>query len=116
VNQDAPPPPRSLAYLDEVDVVNVKGIGAVTSRKLAAVGVESVADLLLTTPRRYLDRSQLFDIGAAPYDEEVTVGGVVETFNKRRISRGRTMVEARVSDGTSSVRVVWFNPWISLTV
>ncbi len=116
MNDATQPKPRSLVYLDDVDVVNVKGIGAVTSRKLAAVGVESVADLLLTTPRRYLDRSQLFDIGAAPYDEEVTVGGVVETFNKRRISRGRTMVEARVSDGTSSVRVVWFNPWISMTV
>ncbi len=116
MNDATQPKPRSLVYLDDVDVVNVKGIGAVTSRKLAAVGVVSVADLLLTTPRRYLDRSQLFDIGAAPYDEEVTVGGVVETFNKRRISRGRTMVEARVSDGTSSVRVVWFNPWISMTV
>ena len=116
MSQESQPPSRSLAYLDTVDVVNVKGIGPKTEKKLASVGVESVADLLLFTPRRYLDRSQLFDIGAAPYDEEVTIGGVVETFNKRRISRGRTMVEARVSDGTSAVRVVWFNPYISLTV
>jgi len=107
---------RTFAYLDDVDVVNVKGIGPATKRKLQGVGVESVADLLLTTPRRYLDRSQLFDIDSAPFDEEVTIGGIVETFNKRRISKGRTMVEARVSDGTSTVRVVWFNPYISLTV
>ncbi|MEN8239972.1 MAG: ATP-dependent DNA helicase RecG, partial [Actinomycetota bacterium] len=83
--------------------------------KLRTQGIESVADLLLTVPRRYLDRSQIFNIGAAPIGEEVTIGGTVTNFSKRRISRGRTMVEARVSDGTSSVRVVWFNPWIRLT-
>jgi ATP-dependent DNA helicase RecG len=116
VSDEPRPEPRSLVFLDAVDVVNVKGIGPKIKKKLASAGVESVADLLLSTPRRYLDRSQLFDIGAAPYDEEVTIGGVVETFNKRRISRGRTMVEARVSDGTSPVRVVWFNPYISLAV
>jgi ATP-dependent DNA helicase RecG len=61
-----------------------------------------------------LDRSQLFDIAAAPLGDEVTVGGTVEAFSKRRISRGRTMVEATISDGTSRLKAVWFNPYISL--
>ncbi len=108
-------PPRTLAYLDEIPVDNVKGIGSAATRKLGSAGISSVADLLLHTPRRYMDRSQLFNIAAAPYGEEVTIGGVVESFSSRRISRGRTMVEARISDGTSSVRAVWFNPYIKAT-
>ncbi len=105
---------RSLVYLATRPVDMVKGIGPGNLRKLAAHGIHSVADLLLTPPRRYIDRSQLFDIASAPIGEEVTIGGVVQAFSKRRISRGRTMVEATVSDGTSTVRVVWFNPYIKL--
>ena len=105
---------RTLAYLAGIPADKVKGIGPAAMKKLSAQGVSSVADLLLTVPRRYLDRSQLFDLQAAPLGEDVTVGGVVTSFSKRRISRGRTMVEARVSDGTSSVRCVWFNPYMKL--
>ncbi len=111
---EAPENERTLAYLAEIGVDLVKGIGASSARKLNDQGIRSVADLLLTVPIRYLDRSQMFDIGSAPLGEEVTIGGTVTSFSKRRISRGRTMVEARISDGTSSVRVVWFNPYISL--
>jgi len=111
---NAPHTERTLAYLAEIGVDLVKGIGPSSARKLNTQGVRSVADLLLTVPNRYLDRSQMFDIGSAPLGEEVTIGGTVTSFSKRRISRGRTMVEARISDGTSSVRVVWFNPYISL--
>ena len=106
---------RTLAYLGSIPVGNVKGVGKAAVKKLRTQGIESVADLILTVPRRYLDRSQIFNIGAAPIGEEVTIGGTVTSFTKRRISRGRTMIEARVFDGTSSVRVVWFNPWIRLT-
>lgn len=106
---------RTLAYLAGVPADKVKGIGATTMKRLDGQGIRSVADLLLTVPRRYLDRSQLFNLAAAPLGEEVTVGGTVISFSKRRISRGRTMIEARVSDGTSSVRCVWFNPYIRLT-
>jgi len=106
---------RTLAYLAGVPADKVKGIGVTTMKRLDGQGIRSVADLLLTVPRRYLDRSQLFNLAAAPLGEEVTVGGTVISFSKRRISRGRTMIEARVSDGTSSVRCVWFNPYIRLT-
>lgn len=105
---------RSLVYLAALPVDMVKGIGPKNLKKLTSHGIRSVADLLLTPPRRYLDRSQLFDIASAPIGEEVTIGGVVTAFSKRRISRGRTMVEAKVSDGTRTVRVVWFNPYIKL--
>ncbi|MCL1601549.1 MAG: hypothetical protein M3112_08460, partial [Actinomycetia bacterium] len=68
---------RTLAYLAGIPADKVKGIGPAAMKKLSAQGVSSVADLLLTVPRRYLDRSQLFDLQAVPLGEDVTVGGVV---------------------------------------
>ncbi|MFV2001302.1 MAG: ATP-dependent DNA helicase RecG [Acidimicrobiia bacterium] len=105
---------RTLAYLCGIEVDRLTGVGAVTKRKLSEQKIDSIADLLLTVPKRYLDRSHMSQIAEAPIGEDVTVRGTVTSFSKRRISRGRTMVEARVSDGSASVRVVWFNPYISL--
>ncbi|MGI9586365.1 MAG: hypothetical protein ACR2N7_12325, partial [Acidimicrobiia bacterium] len=107
---------RTLAYLAAIPADRVKGIGARTMEKLAADNIRSVADLLLTPPRRYLDRSGLVSIGDAPLGELVTIGVVVDSVNKRRISNRRTMVEVQVSDGVSRLKVVWFNPYIKLAI
>ncbi|MBT8462664.1 MAG: hypothetical protein KJO44_09115, partial [Gemmatimonadetes bacterium] len=55
---------RSLAFLTTVPVDQVKGIGPKIMKKINGAGVESVSDLLLHVPRRYLDRSQIFDLSA----------------------------------------------------
>lgn len=116
MTQPGPDPRRTLAYLADVPVDAVKGVGPARRKHFEKVGVRTVADLLLMPPRRYLDRSQIVPIAAAPVGEEVTVGGVVERFHKRRISRGRTMVEATVRDDTAALRAVWFNPYLVLEV
>ncbi len=105
---------RPLSYLVSVPVDAVKGIGPRTAKKLGQVDVHSVADLLLHVPRRYLDRSQLFNIAAVPLGEEVTIGGTVLSVRKRRIRGNRTMIDARITDGTSVVEGVWFNPYLRL--
>ena len=105
---------RSLAYLAGISVDNVKGIGPQTMKKLGQAGIESVADLLLHVPRRYLDRSQMFDLSSVPLDEEVTVGGTVLSVNQRRISRGRMMTTARITDGTNVITCTWFRKWMKL--
>jgi ATP-dependent DNA helicase RecG len=105
---------RSLAYLATLPVDLVKGIGPKTAKKMGEAGINSVADLLLHVPRRYLDRSQMFDLSNVPLGEEVTVAGTVTSAKVRRISRGRTMVEADISDGTSTLHAVWFNPYIKV--
>jgi ATP-dependent DNA helicase RecG len=113
--REDPAPERTLAYLAAVPVERVKGIGPARAKKLGELGIESVADLLLHVPRRYMDRSQLFDLSSVPLGEEVTVGGVVSSVNRRRLSRKRVMTRARISDGTSVVNVVWFNPYLRIS-
>ena len=105
---------RPLSYLATLPVDKVKGIGPASAKKLAGAGIYSVADLLLHVPRRYLDRSQMFDLAAVPLGEEVTVAGTVESVRKRRISKGRTMIDAVIGDGTSFLTAIWFNPYLRL--
>jgi ATP-dependent DNA helicase RecG len=107
-------PGRPLAYLATLPADAVKGIGARSLAKLSEAGIHSVADLLLHVPRRYLDRSQLFDLAEVPLDEEVTVAGKVLSVQRRRISRNRTLVEATISDGTNVLLGMWFNPYVRI--
>ena len=107
-SNDAPARGRSLAYLNSVPISAVKDIGARRAKRLTDAGIASVAQLLLHAPRRYLDRSQLFDLTSVPLGEEVTVGGVVQSVSRRRISGNRTMVEATIGDGKSTLHAVWF--------
>ena len=109
-------PRRTLAYLAGIPVDEVRGVGGATRRRLDDASIRTVAELLLTPPRRYLDRSQMAPIASAPVGEELTVGGEVLSFSRRRISRGRVMIEARVGDSTGVLRAVWFNPYLSLEV
>ena len=111
---DTTPPGRSLAYLADVPIDRVRGIGRVSAKKLTEAGIPTVGHFLLHAPRRYLDRSQLFDLSRVPIGEEVTVGGVVSSVSHRRISRGRTMIEAVIRDGTSTLKAIWFNPYLRI--
>ena len=107
-------PGRSLAYLFDVPIDRVKGVGPRTAKKLSEAGIGSVGQLLLHAPRRYLDRSQLFDLSSVPLGEEVTVGGVVQRVSRRYLSKKRVMVDAVIGDGTSTLRAVWFNPYLKI--
>ena len=105
---------RPLGFLKSVPVDAVKGIGPAAMKKLDKAGISSVADLLLHVPRRYLDRSQLFDLSDVPLGEEVTVGGTVLTVEQRRLQRRRVMTTAVLTDGTSKITAIWFNPYIRI--
>jgi ATP-dependent DNA helicase RecG len=102
---------RPLAFLASIPVDRVKDIGPSRAKRLGAAGIHSVADLLLHVPRRYLDRTQLFDLSAVPLGEEVTVGGVVVSVRYIRLARNKGRVIAVVGDGTNLVTVTWFNPY-----
>ncbi len=87
---------------------DVKGVGEALAAKFAALGLQTVQDLLLNVPRRYDDYShiQTTDVlrpGA------VTVRGTIKNIKGRYVRRGMHVTEAVASDGRGSVRLVWFN-------
>src|SRR5882762_10340343 len=85
------------------------GVGVTLKRKLAKLGLETVRDLLEHRPRRYetaADEVAIAQLAGA--DDEVVITGQVLNVSKRPLRGRRTMVTARVSDGTAAISAAWF--------
>lgn len=87
----------------------VKGIGPKRAQLLHELGIETAADLLLNLPRRYLDRSNIAQIGALLEGQTVTVVGKVAMTGV--IKGGKTRFEATIVDGTGQLSLLWFAGW-----
>lgn len=103
---------RRLAQLARIPVSELKGVGGKTATALAAVGVHSVLDLLTYYPRRYLDRTREARIRDLRPGEEAVVLVEVYKVSSRRTRTGKVMVTVEVGDGSSGMRLTFFNqPW-----
>ena len=99
----------SLAYLADVDVDKVSGLAGKRAASLRKVGIESVADLLLHAPRRYIDRSRFVPLDEVPIGEEVTVIVTVEKTSMRRVRRNLSIIDSTLTDGRFQITATWFN-------
>ncbi len=97
-------------YLLDQPITVVPGVGPAMAEKLARLEIRTVRDLLYDLPRDHHDYSALAKIGELPFDEIVTVLGVIwEVENVRNPKSKMTRTIARISDETGDIRVVWFN-------
>jgi ATP-dependent DNA helicase RecG len=104
-----PRPERLGLALDTLD-----GVGVTLKRRLAKLGLETIGDLLEHAPRRYESAAEEVSIAALHGDEEVVIVGEVLNVAKRPMRGRRTLVTARITDGTATVGATWFNqPWIA---
>ena len=104
--------PITLGELGEIPVERLKGVGDKKQAALKEVGVTSVLDLLTTYPRRFVDRTDEARISDLVAGRESLVLVTVRSVTKRAMRNRRTMVEARVGDGSGGLHVVFFNqPW-----
>ena len=91
-------------------VSDLRDVGPKLAPRLAAMGIESVLDLLTHYPRRYHDRTNRAEIASVEVGEEVTIDAEVRRIRSRPMrDRRRKMVEADVYDGTGLLHVVFFN-------
>jgi ATP-dependent DNA helicase RecG len=102
-------PPLTLRDLREIELPRLKGVGEALAGKLADMGLLTVLDLLQHYPRRWIDRTKRVEIAELEVGEEATVIGVVQRIHGRRTRQGRSLVEAVVHDGSSSINVTFFN-------
>lgn len=91
---------------DSVEVL--KGVGSEVAKKFAALGVRTVGDLADNFPRRYEDYSNVVPINRL-HPGAVTIEAEIKQAKGRYVRRGMHITEAVASDGTGSVRLVWFN-------
>jgi ATP-dependent DNA helicase RecG len=76
---------------------------------LAKLDVHTVLDVLMYYPRRYIDRSREARIADLEVGEEATILVKVVRTEKRQVRSGRSMVIADVTDGSSYLKVTFFN-------
>jgi ATP-dependent DNA helicase RecG len=113
--REAWPPPRSRPRpeLLESPLDSLPGVGPTVRRRLAKLGLASVADLLAHRPRRYetpVPERALADVLG---DEEVTVEARVVRAASRRTGRRLTVQTVRIRDASGELDAVWFNqPWL----
>ena len=87
-----------------------KGIGPRRSETLAAAGLLTFEDLLLTLPLRYEDRSRFLAIRDLRHGVRASVSGRILSARLRRTRvRGFTIFEIIVQDGSGALSGVWFN-------
>ena len=104
--------PLTFRELDSIPVVRLRGVGERKREALAAVGVETVLDLLTTYPRRWVDRTNEARVSDLVPGTEALVLVSVRSTSKRMGRNRRTIVETVVGDGTGRMHVVFFNqPW-----
>ena len=100
---------RRLSQLAQLPVTELKGVGEATAKSLAKLGVHTVLDVLMYYPRRYIDRSREARIADLEVGEEATILVKVVRTEKRQVRSGRSMVIADVTDGSSYLKVTFFN-------
>ncbi|MDE3082788.1 MAG: ATP-dependent DNA helicase RecG [Acidobacteriota bacterium] len=104
--------PRRLVDLHEIGVDQLRHVGPKRHQALARIGVATVFDLLVTYPRRYLDRTRRVDVADLAIGDEAAVWAQVVRVRARRTRQGRSLVEVGVADEGGSLDVVFFNqPW-----
>jgi ATP-dependent DNA helicase RecG len=95
-------------------VTALRGVGPVFAAALQEAGTETIRDLLLSLPIRYLDRGSVLPMGQlgaqASERDVVTVVGILRDL-RQTVSRVQRMplTEALIEDETGSLRLVWFN-------
>lgn len=100
---------RQLSQLARIPVSELKGVGEKKREALATFEIETVLDLLMHYPRRYVDRTNEARIEDLVVGDQALVIGTVERCSTRRTRTGKVLVEARVTDGTGSLNINFFN-------
>ena len=92
----------------------LKGLGPARIKALSQAGITSVHDLLMTLPVRYKDTLNVTPVANLHAGQTVCVQGRIMAPARLARFKGRTLVTAKLSDGTGTVRIQYFNqPWMA---
>jgi ATP-dependent DNA helicase RecG len=106
------PPARAWPRLDR-PVATLHGVGPSLAKRLAKLGLGTLADLVVHRPFRYEEPAPERRIADLFADEEAVIAGEVVSVNERRRGRLRILT-ATVDDGSDRIRATWFNqPWLA---
>ncbi len=93
----------------ETPIQYLKGVGPKRAVYLNRLGVETVRDLLFLVPRRYLDRTRLYEIKEVRPGDDVSIWGKVIAAGLVPTRNRGELVSIRVQDRSSTVEAIWFS-------
>jgi len=93
--------------LSNISLNHLKGVAAKQSERLAKLGIYNIQDLLLHLPLRYEDRTRQVAIGSLRPGMQCVIEGQIEL--SEIIPGRKRMLVCRLSDGTGSVDLRFFN-------
>ena len=101
--------PITLADLAGMGVDRLTGVGPKKLDGLAKLGIESLLDLLMHYPRRYLDRTNQARVADLRPGDEAMVLATVRSISSRRVRGGRAMVTGEIADDSGRLKISFFN-------
>ena len=118
VVQDRWPRPRGWTSPERVGslpATTLPGVGTTFAKRLRALGIDTVGDVLAHAPRRYesaADEVAIAKLGLA--EGEVAIEGRIVSARSRPLRGRRTLVNALVADGSGGqISASFFNqPWL----
>jgi ATP-dependent DNA helicase RecG len=98
---------EKLGDLSSISLTHLKGVASKQCERLARLGIYNIQDLILHLPLRYEDRTHFVSIGALKPGMECVVEGEIELVDV--IAARKRMLVCRLSDGTGSIDLRFFN-------
>jgi ATP-dependent DNA helicase RecG len=92
---------------DSVPVTALRGVGPRIAERLAALGIETLQDLLFHLPLRYQDRTRLSPIGSLRPGQEAVVSGEIQ-ITQVQYGRRRSLI-CVIHDGTGRLSLRFFH-------
>jgi len=91
-------------------VSRIKGIGPKKSELLGKLKIKTAEDLLYFFPRRYEDRTKVWRIMEAPFDQDVLISGrVVSRKMPGSPYLRKAPMRIQIEDNTGTVELIFFN-------
>ena len=90
-------------------VEELRGVGEKRTADLHKRGINSILDLLMAYPRRWVDRTHECRLKDLQPGVEAMVLVEVRSVNKRMTKNRRSLVTAVVGDGSSRLTLTFFN-------
>ena len=96
------------------DVARLRYVNGQREEALHRLGIETVGDLLLHIPRRYLDFTRAYDIESAPLNQVCTIVAAVDRVVEKRPRPRMVVTEVSLVDDSGVLQLAFFRqPWLS---
>ena len=96
----------------DLPIRSVRHVEEKRAQLLENIGIETVGEMLLHLPHRYLDLSRVVRIGDQ-FEGDITCSGTITAVRVKRPRPKLRITEVALSDDTGTVFGVWFNqPWV----